>query len=66
MPRFLEAKLRTEASKKGLTGDRAAAYTYGTLNNLGFMHGSKTTQKGRAMERRHSVISNAMDKLGRK
>jgi len=66
MPRFLESRLRTEAEKKGLTGDRKDAYVYGTLNNLNYMHGSKTTEKGRAAERRHAVVSRAMDKIGRK
>lgn len=66
MPRFMEAKLRTEAEKKGLTGDRKNAYVYGTMQNLGFMRGSRTTEKGRAAERRHSVIAKAMDKIGRK
>lgn len=53
MPQFLENKLMKEAAAKGLTGKRAAAYTYGTMNNLGAMHGSQVTPKGIAMEKQH-------------
>jgi hypothetical protein len=66
MPRFLEQRLRSEASQKGLTGDRADTYVFGALNNMGAMRGSKTTEKGRAMERKHEVVKRAMSKLGRK
>lgn len=66
MPRFLESQLRSQAAKKGLTGDRADSYVYGTMNSIGAMHGSKTTAKGRAMERKHEVTRRAMSKLGRK
>jgi len=31
MPKKLEAQLKREAKKKGLTGTRAGAYVYGTL-----------------------------------
>ena len=66
MPRFLEERLRAQAAKKGYTGDRADKYVYGTLNSIGAMHGSETTDKGREMERKHRVIKTAMSKLGRK
>jgi hypothetical protein len=36
MPKKLEAKLKREASKKGLTGKRKAAYVYGTLRKTGW------------------------------
>jgi hypothetical protein len=36
MPKALEAKLRREASAKGLSGKRAAAYVYGTLRKTGW------------------------------
>jgi hypothetical protein len=36
MPEELERKLRAEASKRGLTGERADAYTYGTLRKTGW------------------------------
>lgn len=53
MPAFLEAKLKTEASKKGFSGKRAAKYVYGAMNNMGAMRGNKTTAKGMAMQRKH-------------
>lgn len=53
MPKFLEAKLKAEAASKGLTGRRAAAYTYGTLNDLGAMRGNQETDTGRAMDAKH-------------
>jgi hypothetical protein len=43
-----EKALKEEARKKGLTGDRADRYVYGTLNKTGLMHGNKTTAKGKA------------------
>jgi hypothetical protein len=36
MPKKLEQKLKREAAKKGLTGKRANAYTYGTLRKTGW------------------------------
>jgi hypothetical protein len=36
MPIKLERKLKKEAAKKGLTGKRAAAYTYGTMRITGW------------------------------
>ena len=47
MPRFLEEKLREEY------GDNPHAI-YGTMNKIGAMRGNKTTEKGRAMERKHA------------
>ena len=46
-----EAALKAGAKKKGLSGKRADAYTYGTLNNMGLMHGNKATRKGLAKAR---------------
>lgn len=46
VPDFLESKLRSEY------GDNDSA-VYGTMNNIGAMHGNKITAKGRAMERKH-------------
>lgn len=34
MPKALHRKLARKAAAKGLTGDRAAAYIYGTLNKV--------------------------------
>lgn len=36
MPKKLEEKLKKEAAEKGLTGDRADAYVYGTLRKTGW------------------------------
>jgi hypothetical protein len=48
VPQFLEDKL-----KKEYPGNDAAVY--GTLNNIGAMHGNKITPKGREMERKHEA-----------
>ena len=55
MPKFLEAKLKAEAAKKGKTGRAADAYVYGALNNMGAMHGNKETGKGRRMQAAHDL-----------
>lgn len=34
MPKEMEAKLKREAKSKGLTGEQADAYVYGTMNKL--------------------------------
>ena len=36
MPKKLEAKLKREAAKKGLTGERKNAYVYGTMRGVGW------------------------------
>ncbi len=36
MPKKLEKKLKQEAKSKGLTGERADAYVYGTLRRTGW------------------------------
>lgn len=36
MPKALERKLRRKAHKKGLTGEKADAYVYGTLRETGW------------------------------
>ncbi len=43
MPKKLERKLRAEARKKGLKGERADAYVYGALRKTGW----KPKKKGR-------------------
>lgn len=55
MPEFLKQELQKEAVKKGMKGRRKDRYVYGTLNAIGAMHGSKTTEKGREMERKHDA-----------
>lgn len=49
MPNFIEQRLR-EHVPKGVDPDR---YVYGAMNNMGAMHGSKETAKGRQMEAKH-------------
>jgi len=44
MPKALHDKLRREAKKKGLTGERANAYVYGTMNKV---EKAKKAKKGR-------------------
>lgn len=53
MPKFLEERLRAEATAKGLTGKKADRYVYGGMNNMGAMQGAKETAQGRAMEKEH-------------
>lgn len=36
MPKKLERELKARARKKGLKGERAAAYVYGTLRKTGW------------------------------
>lgn len=44
MPKKLEKELKTKARKKGLKGERADAYVYGTLRKTGW---KPSTQKKR-------------------
>ncbi len=55
MPKFLEERLEAGARKKGYTGKDADRYVYGAMNNMGAMHGSKETAKGRRMQRKHNA-----------
>lgn len=57
MPKFLEQKLKQEAASHGYTGERAAHYVYGAMNNMGAMHGNKETAKGAAMQAKHNAAS---------
>ena len=36
MPKKMERKLKRQAAKRGLKGDRKAAYVYGTLRKTGW------------------------------
>jgi hypothetical protein len=36
MPKKMEIALKKEAKKKGLSGDRANAYVYGTMRKTGW------------------------------
>ncbi len=55
MPKFLEDKLKSEASAEGKTGRDADRYVYGALNNMGAMKGNKETAAGRAMAKKHAA-----------
>lgn len=55
MPEFLEKKLKAAAASNGMKGRKAAAYVYGTLNNMGAMRGSQETAKGAQMEAKHEA-----------
>ena len=47
MPKAMEMKLMREADMKGMKCRKKAAYVYGNMNNMGLMHGNKTTAKGK-------------------
>ena len=47
-----ESALKKSARKKGLTGKRANAYIFGTLNKIGLKKGSKTTRRGASRAKR--------------
>jgi hypothetical protein len=55
VPAFLEAALRHHAKQKGLVGEQADNFIFGTLNSIGAMKGSKETDKGREMEAKHEA-----------
>ena len=46
MPKELERKLKTQARKKGLKGDRAKAYVYGTLQKATNWKPAKRGRRG--------------------
>jgi hypothetical protein len=48
MPKFLEDKLKREYPNNPHA-------VYGTLNELGMMHGNKETAKGKAAEKKHEA-----------
>lgn len=48
MPEFMEKKLDKEYGKDN-------PRVFQTMNALGLMHGSKETEKGRRMERKHKA-----------
>jgi hypothetical protein len=56
MPKELEKALAASwmrgRSKGKLGGVDKDTYTYGAMNNIGAMHGNKTTAKGRRIEKK--------------
>lgn len=53
MPQFLQNALEREAVRKGKKGRAKSRYIYGTMNNIGAMHGNKETDKRAAMDKKH-------------
>lgn len=49
---FAAKQLKKGAKSKGLTGESASAYVYGTLNKIGLKKGSKDTKRGGAAHSR--------------
>ncbi len=45
MPKKVEAKLKKQAKKKGLSKKAAGAYVYGTMQKQGMMGDMKRTMK---------------------
>jgi hypothetical protein len=43
MPKEIEDRLRKQAAKQGLKGERKDAYVYGTLNKIEKAHDAKHT-----------------------
>jgi len=56
MPKVLEKQLKKEASAKGLTGERANAYVYGTLRKTGW---TPSTQK------KHGVLKKVLHRASK-
>ncbi len=45
MPKKMERELKAEAKKKGLTGERADAYVYGTMRKTGWKPSNQKKHK---------------------
>jgi hypothetical protein len=45
MPKKLEKELKKEAHKKGLKGERADAYVYGTMRKTGWIPSTQKKKK---------------------
>lgn len=53
MPKAIEARVRAEATKKGMSGRQADRYVYGAMNDKGFMRGNQETAKGAKAEAKY-------------
>jgi len=62
MPKELERKLKAEARKKGLSGDRADRYVFGTMQKRGLM--KKNKRKGVTMDHAAAALSKHMKSGG--
>lgn len=47
MPKKMEQELKAKAKKKGLTGERADAYIYGTMRKAGWTPSTQKKGKGK-------------------
>ena len=45
MPKAMERKLKAKAKKKGLKGERADAYVYGTMRKTGWQPSTQKKKK---------------------
>lgn len=59
MPKFLEEKLKKEYGAK-------SDIPYKVMNKMGVMHGSKITEKGKAMEKKHKMTTRMNHLIGGK
>ncbi|MCU1301724.1 MAG: hypothetical protein JWQ87_2008 [Candidatus Sulfotelmatobacter sp.] len=59
MPKFLEDALKKGGRKKGLRGKRLMKYVFGGMNNIGAVHGSQITARGKRMEEKHEQDAKA-------
>lgn len=50
MPKALETQLKKTAAKKGITGERADAYVYGTLRKTGWTPSKHNPVKSPCLE----------------
>lgn len=56
MPKFLEEKLKKKYGEK-------SDVPYKIMNSMGYMRGSKTTEKGKTAERKHEAKKKAQKKV---
>lgn len=54
MPKKIIAAIKRGYKGKELSEKQVNKRVYGALNNLGFMHGSKETKKGKKAESKYS------------
>lgn len=50
MPKELEEKLRAQAKKQGLSGERLNAYVYGTMRRMGWVPAQEHDQGPKGTE----------------
>lgn len=62
MPEKMERELKAEAAKKGLSGERANAYVYGTMRKTGWTPSTQhsTPNSGSGSGNFHSQVQGAL------